>query len=124
MKDGLRSIRANDPGPFTLDGTWTHIVGHAHAVVIDPGPDMDDHVRAVLRAVDSAEHVTVLTSHGHGDHVGGVDGFLAGRPDAVVVGHGHPSARPPAPNERIECDVGGLACIPTPGHTRDHLCFH
>ena len=57
--DGLRSVRADNPGPFTLDGTRTWILGTRRVAVIDPGPDVDDHVRAVVRAVGPADEVVV-----------------------------------------------------------------
>ena len=128
----LRWIRAENPGPFTLDGTRTYIVGHRQVVVIDPGPDMDAHVRAVALAVADADEVTVLLSHGHGDHSDGVSSLMALLPEARLVGHGHPGCDPlPVdPDDPFaavlgaETDAGSVFAIPTPGHTRDHLCFH
>ena len=138
--DRLRSIRADNPGPFTLDGTRTYIVGRARVALIDPGPDMDDHVRAVVRSVADAEELTVLLSHGHGDHSDAVDAVLAARPDARLIGHGHPDALSPFDATGVEADrigpsgaggvhvattdAGELFAVATPGHTRDHLCFH
>ncbi len=131
--DPLRWIRANNPGPFTLDGTRTYIVGHRQVAVIDPGPDMDSHVRAVALAVADADEVTVLLSHGHGDHSDGVSGLMELLPRASLVGHGHADCAPipeAAMAEGVsgtavaETDAGAILAISTPGHTRDHLCFH
>ncbi len=147
MREGvpgpLRRLRANDPGPFTLDGTSTWIVGHRRIAVVDPGPDMDDHVRAVVSLAREAEEVTLLVTHGHGDHVGAVDRVRAELPHAQLIGHGHPGARSPwargdegsgradgtMPESDggvvvAETDAGALSAVPAPGHTRDHLVFH
>ena len=129
-----RWIRANNPGPFTLDGTRTYIVGHRQVAVIDPGPDMDAHVRAVALAVADADQVTVLLSHGHGDHSDGVSRLMGMLPKARLVGNGHPGCDP-IPSDPTgdhagaapvvaETDVGSILAVATPGHTVDHLCFH
>lgn len=119
----LRSILAPNPGPFTLEGTRTYLVGRRRVAVIDPGPDRDDHLRALLSAVEDAEGVTLVLTHGHADHVAAVDPFLAARPETRVVGAGHPRARPLAEGEGVETDAGPLRPVPTPGHTRDHLVY-
>ncbi|MDT8370036.1 MAG: MBL fold metallo-hydrolase [Longimicrobiales bacterium] len=122
--DGLRSLRAENPGPFTLDGTRSWIVGSVDVAIVDIGPAVEPHLRAVAAAVRDAERVTLLLTHGHPDHAGGVDAFRKLRPDARVVGAGHPAADPLPAGERIATDAGDLVCLPTPGHTRDHLAFH
>lgn len=120
----LRSLRADNPGPFTLEGTRTHILGHREVAIIDPGPDMDAHVRAVAHAVREAEHVSVVLTHGHRDHAGAVDSILELIPDSQVVGAGHPSARGLSDGASVHTDAGLLTALHTPGHTRDHLVFH
>lgn len=127
-------MRADNPGPFTLDGTRTWILGTRRVAVIDPGPDVGDHVRAVVRSVGDAEGVTIVLSHGHADHAGAVDSLVAAlaerrsaegdSPTIGMVGSGHPGAGPLEAGDRIATDAGDLVCVPTPGHTRDHLAFH
>ncbi|MDH3704929.1 MAG: MBL fold metallo-hydrolase [Acidimicrobiia bacterium] len=65
----IRRVTANNPSKFTFRGTGTYIVGTGdHVAIIDPGPRDDDHVAALLAAVEG-EHVThVLITHTHGDH--------------------------------------------------------
>lgn len=91
--------------------------------MIDPGPDLPEHVRAVVRSVQDAEGVSILLTHGHSDHSGAVDGLLERLPGVQVLGAGHPAARPLAPGQGVSTDAGTLTAVPTPGHTRDHLAF-
>src|SRR5690606_26510954 len=44
----IRRVVAHNPGPFTFTGTGTYIVGHGTVAVIDPGPDLPDHLDALL----------------------------------------------------------------------------
>jgi hydroxyacylglutathione hydrolase len=99
-------------------------VGLRQAVVVDPGPDIPVHVRAVTSAVAGAERVTILLTHGHPDHAGAVDALLRELPAAQVAGSGHPAAQALNDGETIESDHGYLEALATPGHTPDHLCFH
>src|SRR4051795_8569419 len=66
----LRVVRADNPGPMTLEGTNTWVVGdpaEAPPVVVDPGPAAQDHLSAVLSAAGGRVGAVVLT-HRHGDH--------------------------------------------------------
>jgi glyoxylase-like metal-dependent hydrolase (beta-lactamase superfamily II) len=92
--------------------------------VVDPGPDLPRHVRAVVRAVEDAATVRVLLTHGHADHAGAVDALLAALPGTPVLGAGHPAARPMEEGAGVSTDHGTLVAVRTPGHTEDHLCFH
>jgi hypothetical protein len=47
----IRRVVANNPGPFTFLGTGTYIIGHGNVAVVDPGPDQQEHIDAVLRAL-------------------------------------------------------------------------
>src|ERR1700736_3478368 len=65
---GVRRIVARNPSPFTFRGTGTYVVGHGEVAVIDPGPDLAEHVAALL-AGRSSERVThILITHTHRDH--------------------------------------------------------
>src|SRR5919112_3280449 len=66
----LRLLVAPNPGPMTLDGTNTWIVGDpslAPPAVVDPGPLDDDHLSAILSAC-RGEIAMIILTHGHADH--------------------------------------------------------
>ena len=64
----VRRITANNPGKFTFRGTGTYIVGHGKVAIIDPGPDDDAHIQALLQAVRGEEVTHILITHTHIDH--------------------------------------------------------
>lgn len=117
-----RVLNAGNPGPFTLDGTRTYLVGTRRVAVIDPGPAADDHVRAVLRALEEAERVVLLQTHDHADHAGAVPS-LAARLGAVAMGAGG-GVEPLGDGGTVETDQGRLVAVATPGHAARHLSFH
>ncbi|HSX56370.1 MAG TPA: MBL fold metallo-hydrolase, partial [Sphingomonas sp.] len=52
-------ILAANPSPFTYTGTETYLVGTSDVAVIDPGPDLPEHIDALLRAVDNRRVVAI-----------------------------------------------------------------
>ena len=131
LPDGLRWMDAGNAGPFTLEGTRTFLVGRSRVVVIDPGPDRrPEHLDALAAAVADADSVTVLVTHGHGDHSGGAPA-LARRLGVPVfgawAGKGPPDGldfRLLSDGEVVPTDAGDLVAVATPGHARAHLAFH
>lgn len=117
-----RALNAGNAGPFTLDGTRTYLVGERRVAVVDPGPDVVEHVRAVVRSVASADRVVLLQTHDHQDHAGAA-AALAARLGAPVLGAGE-GARELEDGAAVETDHGELRAVPTPGHARRHLAFH
>ena len=119
-------VLAPNPGPMTLDGTNTWVLiepGGTEAVVLDPGPADEGHLRAVLDRVEAAGArvgLTVLT-HGHHDHAEAAPRFaeLTGAPTRAV-GRGHEDL-----GDGDVLEVGGLELrvVATPGHTSDSLSF-
>ncbi|MET9291666.1 MBL fold metallo-hydrolase [Streptomyces sp. NPDC003077] len=126
-----RCVLAPNPSPMTLDGTNTWIVaepGSGLAVVIDPGPLDESHLKAVIDTVEQGGRRVALTllTHGHHDHAEGAGRFaeLTGSPVRAL----DPALR--LGDEGLGAgDVittGGLELrvVPTPGHTSDSLSFH
>lgn len=117
-----RCILAGNAGPFTLDGTRTYLVGIHDVVLIDPGPDVDSHIRAVLRATEDARSVRILLSHHHADHSGAVEAVANAR-EAQVLGTGHPRCEPLGEGDSVTTDQGHITVLETPGHSSEHLAF-
>ena len=120
-----RFLNAGNATPFTLDGTRTFLVGERDVALIDPGPDVPEHVRALASAVEGAERVRVVLTHGHADHAGGARA-VADVTGAQILGpegvEGIDEAI--ADGKAIETDEGALIALSTPGHARHHHCFH
>jgi glyoxylase-like metal-dependent hydrolase (beta-lactamase superfamily II) len=124
-------VLAPNPGPMSLDGTNTYVVGapgSGRAVVVDPGPDDAAHLAAVSAALAArdAECVAVLVTHHHIDHAeaalpwGAHFGVPVAAADPAVAG---PGGRVLQPGERLELAGTPIDVVPTPGHTADHLAF-
>jgi glyoxylase-like metal-dependent hydrolase (beta-lactamase superfamily II) len=114
-------VHADNPGPFTLTGTNTWIVGRDPCWIVDPGPSLDEHVAAVLgEARRRGGAGGIALTHDHGDHAGaapavreGLGGVPVGaaRWEGADVGLGDGDA------------FGPLQVVATPGHATDHLAF-
>ncbi len=117
-----RVVTASNPGPFTLDGTRTHIVGREVAAVIDPGPDDPDHLRALREAVAGARRVAVLVTHDHADH-SGCARALADALGAPLLGPSRRADGPLADGDEVPTDQGRLVAVDTPGHCAEHRCL-
>src|ERR1700704_2332015 len=64
----VRRMVAPNPGPMTLVGTCTYVVGQGEVAVIDPGPDNKEHIAALLAALRGETVTTILVTHTHKDH--------------------------------------------------------
>lgn len=64
----VRRVLADNPSPFTFRGTSSFIIGHGEVVIIDPGPDSDAHLAALLSAVEGESVSHILVTHSHLDH--------------------------------------------------------
>ncbi|MGI9627538.1 MAG: MBL fold metallo-hydrolase [Longimicrobiales bacterium] len=118
---GVQSLTAANPGPFTLAGTNTYVVGSSRVAVIDPGPDLPEHRASVVERVASADSVVILLTHDHADHIGGT-GALGSRLRTESRGPG--GDLPVRDGDRFGTDAGVLVALSTPGHTMEHYCYH
>src|SRR5271165_3577472 len=64
----ITRVLADNPGPFTFKGTGVYIVGDTDVAVIDPGPVIPAHVKALKRALDGKRVSHILVTHTHSDH--------------------------------------------------------
>jgi glyoxylase-like metal-dependent hydrolase (beta-lactamase superfamily II) len=137
----IRRIVARNPSPFTFKGTGTYVVGSREVAVIDPGPDLPEHVDALLAALAGERVTHIVITHTHRDHSPAARALKAAT-GASTYGFG-----PHAGGRRGEAGVeeggdwdffpdvtlrdgdsiaGGnwqLDAVHTPGHTSNHLCF-
>lgn len=139
----IRRVIANNPSAFTFVGTGTYIVGRGEVAVIDPGPDLPEHLDAILAAVEGERVVAIVITHHHSDH-SPLAGPLKARTGATIYGCAVATAVADDPAEvRMEadhdaafapdvsvCDGGRitgpgwtLEAIPTPGHTSNHISY-
>ncbi len=119
----LGLVRADNPGPMTLEGTNTWLVGDPDAgppVVVDPGPLMTAHLDTVLAAC-GGEIAAILLTHRHLDHAEGA-GELARRAgcavraaDAILC----TGSEGLADGDMIAAPGAELQVVATPGHTSD-----
>src|SRR5579862_4589804 len=78
-------IRAANPGPFSLTGTNSWIVGRDPAWVVDPGPALDDHLEALASEIESRGGLGgIALTHDHFDHSELVPGLRERFPEATL----------------------------------------
>jgi glyoxylase-like metal-dependent hydrolase (beta-lactamase superfamily II) len=102
-------VRAGNAGPMTLTGTNTWLLGRDPCYVVDPGPQLADHLDAILAEGDRRGGIAgIALTHGHADHKDAVEALrgLTGAPPAATGG-----------------ELGPLRAIPTPGHSPDHVAW-
>jgi len=120
LTDDVTGIRAANPGPFTLEGTNSWLVGRDPVWLIDPGPALKEHVETLNREIESRGGLGgVALTHDHPDHADAVPAIRSRYPEAPVAAfRGEVDARVGEGDE-----VGPLEVILTPGHSPDHLAF-
>ena len=138
----IRRVIANNPGPFTLYGTGTYIVGRGNVAVIDPGPADAAHIGAIIDATRGERITHMLVTHTHNDHSPGC-ALLREACDAPTYAYGpHGAGKHEqgvaveeggdmefAPDRRVRHgdviagDGWSMECVYTPGHTSNHICY-
>jgi glyoxylase-like metal-dependent hydrolase (beta-lactamase superfamily II) len=141
----VRALVANNPGPFTYKGTVSYIVGHGKVAILDPGPDDDAHIGALLDAVRGETVTHVFVTHTHRDHSPGVPRVKAATGAKVFAEGPHRLARPLHIGETRRLDASAdmdfapdvklsdgdvvsgdgwtMEAITTPGHTANHMAY-
>jgi glyoxylase-like metal-dependent hydrolase (beta-lactamase superfamily II) len=131
--DGFRTPRATcllapNPSPMTLDGTNTWVIaepGWPSAVVIDPGPGDEGHLRRVLHEAVAGDRrlAAILLTHRHPDHAAGAArlGELSGAPVRAADPAGRLGTEGFADGEVITAAGCDLRIVATPGHSADSV---
>ena len=127
---GTGLLQAANPGEMTLDGTNTYVVfdpsvrflqAGTPVIVVDPGPDLDEHVAALAQL----EVQLVLITHRHADHTEAIDHLheLTGAPVRAWLPEHCRQAPVLADGEVISAAGTSLSVLHTPGHTSDSVCL-
>ena len=125
MTDALRRrdialVPARNPGPFTLTGTNTWLVGRDPCWIVDPGPFLDEHVEAVVAEAGRRGGAGgIALTHDHGDHAGAAAAVRAATGAPVGAARWEGADVTLADGDAF----GALEVVATPGHATDHLAF-
>jgi glyoxylase-like metal-dependent hydrolase (beta-lactamase superfamily II) len=140
LEPGIARVLAHNPSAFTYYGTQTYLIGTGELAVIDPGPDLPEHLDALEEAIAARPVVAIMCTHTHRDHSPAARP-LAERTGASIVGCAplaletvgpradasfdgdYAPDRVLADREAIEVDGEPVIAVATPGHTSNHLCF-
>ncbi|WP_137700282.1 MBL fold metallo-hydrolase [Marimonas lutisalis] len=151
IEPGLTRVLCPNPSPMTYRGTNTYLLGTRGLAVIDPGPENDAHLSAILAALRPGQKIThIFVTHSHVDHsplsralaretgapVLAFGDWQAGRSQVMhqladqglagggegVDAHFHPDVIV-EDGETVAGDGWALRAIHTPGHYGNHLSF-
>ena len=117
----IRTILAPNPGPFTLDGTRTYLLGET--AVLDPGPHLESHIAEIRAALPRLQ--TILITHRHGDHAPAAIPLKAATGARIVAPRNvlDEVDQRVSGGERLSIDGVDVEVIATPGHTNEHVCY-
>ena len=135
----VRRLVAKNPSGFTFYGTNTYIIGHDRVVVIDPGPALNGHIKALENSLLGETVEQILVTHTHQDHspgaallknlVGGeiwgapLKAMPAGDPTTESIDYSFSPDHELKNGDFIKGDGWSLEAVFTPGHMSNHMCF-
>ena len=141
VSERVRRLVAPNPSAFTFTGTCSYILGEGEVAILDPGPESDAHLQALLAATQGERVVAIVVTHTHRDHsalaarlkaaisapiVGARPHLFAAGPVQGLDGS-HDRAYAPdlilSDGEIFAIPGVTLQAIETPGHAANHLCF-
>lgn len=140
VEPGIARVLAHNPSAFTYTGTQTYIVGTDELAVIDPGPELPEHVDALVEAIGGRHVAAIMCTHTHRDHSPAARP-LAERTGAPLIGCAALALESVGPRadasfdgdyapdrvlgdgEAVQVDGRTITAVATPGHTSNHLCF-
>ena len=123
-----RCVLAPNPSPMTLDGTNTWVIaepGSQAAVVVDPGPLDEGHLRRVrdIACAEGRRVALIVLTHGHSDHSAGAAPFaaLTGAP-VMALDPAHRLGSEGLAAGDVLTEAGcELRVVGTPGHSADSV---
>jgi glyoxylase-like metal-dependent hydrolase (beta-lactamase superfamily II) len=131
LAPGVRRLVAPNPSMMTGPGTNTYLFGGEEVAVLDPGPIIDSHLKAIQEIADAPIR-WVLVTHTHPDHSpAAVE--LARLAGAELLGRPPPEGqhqdktfvpdRVLEDGDRLSVDGAEIETIRTPGHVSNHICI-
>jgi glyoxylase-like metal-dependent hydrolase (beta-lactamase superfamily II) len=136
-------VRAPNPGPLTMSGTNSWVVGRDPAWVVDPGPALAEHLENLATVLVRRGGLGgIVLTHDHIDHSEAVVALRESFPAPLAAGRnlqgtpeggipkGHAAAGG-AEDVRLTLDiqlsddvrVGPFEAVYTPGHAPDHFAL-
>jgi glyoxylase-like metal-dependent hydrolase (beta-lactamase superfamily II) len=140
LEPGVARVLAHNPSAFTYYGTQSYLIGERELAVIDPGPDLPEHIEALEQAIAGRTVMAIMCTHTHRDHSPAARP-LAERTRAPIIGCAPLALETVGPRadasfdgdyvpdrvledgEALEVDGEPVVAVSTPGHTSNHLCF-
>lgn len=133
LGQGIRRVTANNPSAFTGPGTNSYLLQTpAGWALLDPGPKLDEHFEALIKATEGQAVACVLITHTHPDH-SPLAHRVADYFSVETIGLPPPSEGPqdrtfaphcrPADGQPIAQCAGQVTAIHTPGHASNHVCY-
>lgn len=140
LEPGIARVLAHNPSAFTYYGTQTYLLGERELVVIDPGPDLPEHLDALGQAIAGRRVAAIMCTHTHRDHSPSARP-LAERTGAPIIGCAPLALTTVGPRadasfdgdyspddvlddgQQIDVEGETITAVATPGHTSNHLCF-
>lgn len=130
----IRILGCN-PGPKTLQGTNTYIIGTGRRrILFDTGDGQKPEFFLNLKKCLNFDRITIksiIISHWHHDHIGGLQEVLkSAEKDCQVFKFPRSEVKedlnfiPITDGQNIEVDGATLTAIHTPGHSTDHVILH
>jgi glyoxylase-like metal-dependent hydrolase (beta-lactamase superfamily II) len=140
LEPGIARVLAHNPSAFTYYGTQTYLIGTDEVAVVDPGPDLPEHLDALEQAIAGRPVAAIMCTHTHRDHSPG-SRPLAERTGAPIIGCAALALETAGPRadaafdgdyepdlvlsdgDEVPVDGRPICAVATPGHTSNHLCF-
>ena len=140
LEPGIARVLAHNPSAFTYYGTQSYLIGEREVAVIDPGPDLPEHIDALEKAIGGRPLVAIMCTHTHRDHSPAARP-LAERTGAPIIGCAPLALETVGPRadasfdgdyapdrvledgDELTVDGEAVTAVATPGHTSNHLCF-
>lgn len=145
LSDLIGRITAPNSSPFTFHGTNSYIVGKESVAIIDPGPVIDSHIEAIIKAVGERPVSHIIVTHTHADHSPACEPLKQHFNAATYAEGIHRTSRDLFLGEVNPLDASGdkdfvpdvivadgeiiagegwtLEAVTTPGHTANHMAF-